>query len=219
MLSVESWTRRCRSRPTGARPATSPWRAKPGLPGLLACRRGAYAVEFAFAAPILIVAVLGIFEIARVLTVSSLMEGGLRDAARYGITGFVAAGTTREQAIRKIIDDHTLGIVDMQKVQISTLVYPSFGDIGKPEPFVDDNGNGVFDAGEPFTDVNGNGEWDSDMGVDDPGGAGDIVLYRIAYDLPLLTPYLAGVIGTDGAIRLVSSIPVRNEPFGAGGGG
>ena len=34
----------------------------------------------------------------------------------------------------------------------------------EPEPFGDDNGNGVYDVGEPFSDSNGNGIWDNDFG-------------------------------------------------------
>jgi Bacterial Ig-like domain (group 1) len=36
-----------------------------------------------------------------------------------------------------------------------------------PEPFFDENGNGIHDANEPFIDVNGNGVWDADQ---DPVG-------------------------------------------------
>ena len=54
---------------------------------------------------------------------------------------------------------------------MDTLVYESFADIGKPEPFTDQDGNGAYNAGEPFVDVNGNGQWDADMGEAGLGGA------------------------------------------------
>lgn len=181
---------------------------------------GAAAVEFAFVAPILLLTVVGIMEVAMVLIVSSLIEGGLRDAARFGITGFVPQGMTREQQITSIIGDATVGLVDMNDIDIQTLVYPSFAQVGQPEPFTDTNGNGTYDAGEPYTDINGNGQWDADMGAAGVGGPGDIVLYKVKYDLPMMMPLLSTVLGgADGKIQLNASIAVRNEPYPSSSGG
>lgn len=175
---------------------------------------GTTALEFALVAPVLITTVVGIMEISMILIVSALIEGGLRDAARFGITGYVPQGTTREDKIKSIIADATIGLVDMSKVEVQTLVYPSFADIGKPEPYTDTNGNGQYDIGEPFTDINGNGQWDPDMGAAGLGGPGDVVLYKVRYKLPTLTLLLVPVIGgDDGKINLSASIAVRNEPY------
>jgi len=187
-------------------------------------RGGVAAVEFAIMAPVLILTITGIMEVSMMLAVSSLIEGGLRDAARYGITGYVPSGSTREQEIKKIIGEATIGLVDMSKAEITTLVYPSFGDIGQPEPWDDQNSNGVYDLGEPFTDINSNGQWDPDMGAAGLGGPGEIVLYKIKYDLALMTPLLSTIMGgSDGKVTIKASIAVRNEPYpataGTGGGG
>lgn len=182
---------------------------------------GVALVEFAFVAPILLLTIVGIMEVAMVLIVSSLIEGGLRDAARFGITGFVPQGMTREQQITSIIGDATIGLVKMSDIDIQTLVYPSFAQVGQPEPFTDTNGNGAYDAGEPYTDINGNGQWDADMGAAGAGGPGDIVLYKVKYNLPMMTPLLSSVLGgADGKVQLSASIAVRNEPYpGTAGGG
>jgi len=185
--------------------------------------RGVAAVEFAIMAPVLILVVAGTMEVSMVLAVSSLLEGGLRDAARYGITGFVPSGTTREEQIKAIIGDATIGLVDMSNANIQTLIYPSFGDIGQPEPYDDQNSNGAYDVGEPYTDINSNGQWDPDMGAAGLGGPGEIVLYKITYDLALMTPLLGNIMGgSDGKVTLRASIAVRNEPYpetaGTGGG-
>jgi len=188
-------------------------------------RRGASAVEFAIMGPVLILVVTGIMEVSMVLAVSSLLEGGLRDAARFGITGYVPPGSTREEQIKSIIGNATVGLVDMTKAEIQTLVYPSFGDIGQPEPWDDQNSNGVYDLGEPFTDINSNGVWDPDMGAAGLGGPGEIVLYKIKYDLGLMTPLMRPIMGgSDGNVTLRASIAVRNEPYpetagGSGSGG
>lgn len=181
---------------------------------LLRCRDGVAAIEFAFGFPIVLLGVVGIMELAMILFVSSLMEGGLRDAARFSITGEVPPGVTREQAIVNIVNDRTLGLLNLSLGDISLRVYKTFDQIGQPEPLTNDvNGNGSFDPGDSYTDVNGNGQWDADMAGSGAGAAGEIVVYDILIDWPLLTPLMAPIIGHDGVIPLSASIAMRNEPW------
>ncbi|MEW5703206.1 MAG: TadE family protein [Pseudomonadota bacterium] len=185
---------------------------------LLRSEGGVTAIEFAFAMPIVAVALIGLIEFAMIMFVTTLMEGGLREAARFGITGFAPAGVSREQRILDILADRTLGLVDVNQAEITTLIYPAFDDIGKPEPYTDDSpANGSYDAGEAFVDINGNGQWDADMAAAGAGGPGDIVVYRITYDWEMLTGLLDNFIGQGGAIRLTASIAVQNEPFEVAG--
>ena len=177
-------------------------------------RKGSAVTEFALVAPVVIMAIVGIIEFSMILFVSSLLEGGLREASRFGLTGFQPNGLTREERILKIVEDHTHGLVDGTAVNLSTLVYPSFDSIGQPEPFTDENSNGTFDAGEPYMDINGNNQWDPDMGAAGLGGPEDIVLYTIEYDWPLMTGMLNSFVGNDGKIGLRASVVVRNEPYG-----
>ena len=193
-------------------------------PRFVRCAHGVTAVEFAFAAPVVALAVAGILEMSLVMFVSTLSEGALREASRFSITGFIPPGSTREERLLEIVGDHTIGLVDMGEASIVYKVYPSFTDIEKPEPFTDNApANGTYDAGEAFQDINGNGQWDSDMGAAGLGGPGDIVLYTIEFDWQLMTPLIAPLMGTGGKLRLKSSVAVRNEPFDvppppAGGG-
>ncbi len=187
-------------------------------------KTGSPSLEFAFVAMPLFLLVAGIIEFGAILLIMALMEGGLRDAARFGITGQEPDGSSRLERILAVVERHTVGLVDMNEATIETLVYPSFSDIGRGEPFVDGNGNGSYDAGETFDDENGNAVFDADIGEDGVGGAGEVVLYRIRYDWPLLTPLLDHVVGQDGLFALSASVAVRNEPYdidgppaGAGG--
>ncbi len=177
-------------------------------------REGSTLVEFATAAPVVIVALMGIVEFSMILFVNSLLEGGLREASRFGLTGFQPSGLTREERILQIVEEHTHGLVEDSAAHLDTLVYPSFDSIGEPEPFTDENGNGQHDAGEPYMDVNGNNQWDPDMGAAGLGGPEDIVLYTIEYDWPLLNGLLSHVIGENGTFPLRASVVVRNEPYG-----
>jgi len=177
-------------------------------------RRGSSAVEFALVAPVLFLTMVGTMEVGTILFVDHLVEGAVRDASRFGITGLGATETERIQTVRNIIDNRTLGLVDVDNAEINTLIYNDFQSIGEPEPYTDNSpANGAYDVGEAYDDVNGNGVWDNDQGAVGAGDSDEIVLYRIRYDLDLLTGMLDHVIGQDGVISMEASIAVRNEPF------
>ena len=186
--------------------------ARRWLRGLWRGEDGSPSVEFAFAAPAVVLMVVGTIEVGLVLFVSILMESGLRDAARFAITGREVDGMTRIERIVQIIDDRTFGLVTIGPSDVEALVYPSFAAIGG-EDFVDGNDNGQYDTGETFTDDNDNGQWDSNIAGSGAGGSGDVVVYRVRHDWSLLTPLAGTVLGEDGIIKLGASLAVRNEPW------
>lgn len=186
----------------------------PLLRRFLRSQKGVSALEFALVAPIMLLAITGIIDLMLVMFVSSLMEGGLRDGSRLGRIGFVPVSGTREEAVAQKIADATIGLVDMSKVQITTKIYQDFSSVGKPEPFVDANGNNSFDAGESYTDVNSNGTWDADQGVAGLGSPNNIVLYTVRYDWTLLTPLLPAILPNGTKFPIEVSLAVRNEPWG-----
>jgi TadE-like protein len=169
---------------------------------------GSPAVEFALAAPVLLLVMAAIIEFGMIVLVTVLMEGGLREAARWGITGQTPEGGDRAAHILEVVADRTLGLVDVNKI----IAYPTFDDVGRGEDFVDGNGNGTYDSGETFKDCNGNGKRDKDRGKSDAGGSGDVV-YQIDYDWPLLTGLMAPLIGKEGKFHVQASGIVRNEPW------
>jgi Flp pilus assembly pilin Flp len=175
--------------------------------------RGVTAVEFALIAPVCFVLVCVFIDLCMIMFITNVMEGGLREASRYAITGYVPSGETREDMIKTIIVDHSYNLISQNDITISYKVYPSFADVGQPEPFVDKNHNGQYDSGESYTDVNKNGQWDADMGVAGTGGAGDIVAYIVTYKWTLWTPLAKQIWGGDGSITLSATVAVRNEPY------
>jgi Flp pilus assembly protein TadG len=186
------------------------------LRGLLGCRRGTAALEFAFVAPLLIMTVAGVIELGMMLFVDSLLEGGVRSASRFGITGYTPPGVSREDQIRQIIVENSAGLVQPADLTITILSYPNFASVGQPEPYVDANGNGAYDVGESYTDVNANAQWDTDMGAAGAGGSGSVVLYKASVQWSLWTHLLDDIIGDAGKITLAASVVVRNEPYGTG---
>lgn len=172
--------------------------------------RGASTLEFGILAVPFTMLIVGFFEIAIIGFLSAAMEGAALEASRFGTTGGQPEGVSRSEQVRSIIVERTLGLLNPQKLEIDTLVYDSFGDIGEPEPFTDNNGNGSYDDGEPYSDVNGNGQWDDDMGAAGLGGPDAVVVYHVTYPWPAMTPLMRPMIGE---VTLSASVPVRNEPF------
>lgn len=173
---------------------------------------GSTAVEFAIVLPLLLLFIIGSIEMAIVLFIGSSMEAAVLDASRYGSTK-PEEGVSRDQQVLQMIDERTYGLLDMGKLSLKTLVYDDFDDIGKPEPFTDANANQAYDEGEPFQDINVNGQWDADMGAAGLGEGGSVVVYRISYAWGIVTPFLRRILGE--SITHVSSVAIRNEPFGA----
>ena len=172
-------------------------------------RSGNTMVEFALIGPVFLVMVLGIFEICLILFTSGSLQSAVASASRYGTTGQAGEGD-RLTAITEILRERTFGFIDIDEADIATLVYPSFIEIGSPEPFTDQDSNGAYDPGEPFDDINGNGAWDADMGAAGLGGPGDIVLYTVDYRSRLMNAFVAPLLGD---IHYQASIAVRNEPY------
>ena len=174
---------------------------------------GSPAIEMAFAAPVLFLICAGTVEFGMIMFVTVLMESSLRDAARYGITGQVPDGLDRQSYIIDLIGERTIGLVDIDAADIEILSYPTFGDVGRGEEFVDGNGNGQYDPGETYDDENDNSQWDEDVGTPGAGESGQVVVYRITYEWSLLTPLAGPLIGDDGKYGISASIAVRNEPW------
>lgn len=177
---------------------------------------GTAALEFAFAIPVVMMLIVGVIEFGLLTFTTALLEGGLREAARFGITGLNPNDGSREDRIVEIVNEHAAGLFEISMDEIETLTYQDFSDIGKPEPYTDSNGNGEYDAGEPYTDVNCNGQWDADQGAAGVGGGDEVVLYTISHDHNTITGFLDPLISRDGVIRLEASVAVRNEPFPGG---
>jgi Flp pilus assembly pilin Flp len=178
-------------------------------------REGASALEFALVLPPLCFLLIGMFEVAALMFTQSTMEGGLREAARFGMTGqLVDDPEARKEQILALIDKHTLGFVDMETATVTVAPHGSFSESEEtgPEPYTDANDNGEHDSGEDYTDLNGNGLWDEVR--DDPGQESEVVEYMVEYDYSPMTGFMSNVLGgEDGMVHLSASIVLRNEPW------
>jgi hypothetical protein len=179
-------------------------------PARLCRERGVVSIEFAFIAPVLVILVVAVFDVALLYFMGLSMESAALNASRYGATGFSEDEVTREEAIAAIVENQTYGMLEDNGLELDTYVYESFEEAAEAEWLIDRNQNGVFDDGEWYDDVNGNGVWDGDPGVPGIGEADEIVVYRLNAEYELFTPFLGEMVGP---IDLRAVVAIRNEPF------
>ncbi len=144
---------------------------------------GTAAIEFALILPVFLLLLFGTIEIAMVMFTLSLAEGGLREAARFGVTGQEVDPDARQAKILEIITDHTHGLIDVTDANVQVTVYADFTG--------DDNGPGTPGA----------------------GSANDVVFYRLNYEWEYLTPIFAVFTGLGDSLPMTATIAVRNEPY------
>lgn len=175
---------------------------------------GVTAIEFAMVAPVLMLLVFGIIEFALIMVVYNTMEGATAISSRMGKTGFISAGLTRQQTILNSITSRAGSLVDPTKLTVTSKFYKQYNQINDPEPFIDTNGNGMYNVGESYTDVNGNAQWDADMAASGYGSAGDVVVYSVSYPWALTTPIISNIIGgSNGIFTITTHAVVKNEPY------
>jgi Flp pilus assembly protein TadG len=194
--------------------------AKRRIAGFARGTDGASATEFALVFPLAFFFIAGSFELGMLMFNQAAIEGAVREAARYGMTG---QGTEEERtaAILEIVDRHTYGLVDPADISITTEVYEVFADVDDSEPYIDANANGQWDSGETYTDLDGDATFDADIGDSNVGAASEIVQYTIEYDwdmmiLPFVTnmPFFPpGGMVENGTVHFVAKMTIRNEPF------
>ncbi|MFM5907842.1 MAG: TadE/TadG family type IV pilus assembly protein [Novosphingobium sp.] len=180
------------------------------LKRLLADETGVTVVEFAIISPVLLVMLMGIYDVGYQLYVGAVLQGAIQKAGRDSTIEGAALGAA---AIDQRIKDQVQRVLADGTYTFNRKAYATFSNIGKPEDFSDTNSNGVCDNKEPFEDVNGNGSWDTDRGKTGQGGAKDAVVYTVTviYPRPLA---VGGMLGLSKNITLKTETVLRNQPFG-----
>lgn len=174
---------------------------------------GVSAIEFAIVVPVLLLLIFGIVEFATIMLVANIMENATSISSRLGKTGYTASGQSRSDTIRASVIARAGGLVDSNKLTITSKFYKQFDQINNAEPWNDANGNGLAEVGE-YTDINGNGQYDSDMGLAGFGNAEDIVVYTVNYPWSIMTPIMREIIGNgNGEFPITARAVVKNEPY------
>ena len=161
---------------------------------------GATAVEFALVAVPFFFLIIGLFEMAMLFTAQGLVEAATNVAARQIRTGQIQqSGADPETMFRDQLCGFSQALLNCERFQIQVVNMDSFADAEAMEdPEFDEDGNMV---GQAF----------------DPGDANDVVLVRVAYRFPIMTPLLAPLMRNDAvgdnARLLMSTIVLQTEPY------
>ena len=170
-------------------------------------REGVTAVEFAMAGPVLIVLLLGIFDIGHMTYMTAVLHGAVQRVARN--SALEAADTkTQDAYVTKAVQQVAPG----SDVKTTRKSYYDFNNIDRPESWNDKNNNGTCDNSEIYTDENKNGQWDADVGKSGNGGANDVVVYTVSVTYSPLFP-IPGLTNSKNQRTLTASAVKKNQPF------
>ena len=190
------------------------WRSSASGLALAGDRRGIAALEFALVGPLVVLLLIATVEFSLAISSYVMLNLAASEAARAGMTGFVAADKTRRQMITETVARYAGGLIDPARLTVTVEVHQSLADTRRGEPFRDANGNGVRDEEEWFADVNDNGVWDARIeGEEGLGGPDDIVLYTLDYGWRFFTPVLPYLLGGEEGFTISASLAIRNEPY------
>lgn len=185
---------------------------------LRADQRGVTIVEFAIVAPVLILLLVGGFDLAHQSYVRALLQGALNDAARRAAVEdpeFIAAGDTLEERVEALVASQVAPVSPDATITITQRNFFDFSGIGNPEKLmtdIDDDGQYDEADGDCFADLDEDGEYDTDTGREGIGGANDVVFYEATLTMPRLMP-LHGLMNISDEYNLGAEVAIRNQPY------
>ena len=172
---------------------------------------GVIAVEFALVAPVLMLMLMGLFDLSYNMYTTQMLQGAIENAARNSsIEG--AAG--KEAQLDAMVSTAVHAVAPAATLTFTRRAYSSFTKAGRPEDFTDVDSNGTCNKGEPFEDANGNGKWDADGGKTGFGGARDAVLYTVVVKYQRAFPIAGLIPGQSKTFTLSAATVLRNQPYG-----
>lgn len=180
--------------------------------------KGVTIVEFAFVAPVMILMLVGGFDLAHQSYIKAVLQGALNDAARRAAVEdpiFAAEGDTTEERVEAVVRRQVDPITPGATITITQRNFFDFTSIGNPEKLMtDENDNGQYDEadGDCFADLDEDGEYDTDTGREGIGGANDVVFYEATVTMPRLVP-LHHFLNVAPEYHLAAETAIRNQPF------
>ena len=192
---------------------------------LIRSRRGMTVVEFGILAPTMMIIIMGLSDMLYQSYTQSLLSGAIQKAGRdSSIQGnnSTAATAALDAKVVSMVGAIVKNLAPSCATNPAASTYcstrRSYTDFQsmtpKPEPFIDNNHNGVRNPGECFTDINGNGTWDAsaDAGNNSQGGADDVTLYTMSITYPRIFPVMT-LLGMPATQTISASTLLKNQPY------
>ena len=156
-------------------------------------RSGATAIDFAIMAPLAVIGLFGILEIAMMFFGAQLLETATQDTTRLIMTGQVKSATVTKDAFKEMVCEKVKVLLNCSYLYVDAQAYSSMSEPTFDSPIED----GKFVDNTKFI----------------TGKAGDIVVVRTFYAWPV---YLTGFFGYDqsnleGGKRLLSASCRRSQ--------
>lgn len=178
-------------------------------------QQGVAAIEFAIVAPVFFFILFSIIELGLVMFSATVIESATSSTSRSSRLGSDGAAGDRVSYIREQIRTLSLGLIDADRILITTDLTTSYEEIDKPErclvtpmPPI-----GTCPPGAPFDDTNGNGAYDGNLPALSIGSAGDIVRLRVYYPWTIISPLVGAFMSDNGEYIISSTTMVKNEEF------
>lgn len=175
-------------------------------------RAGVTVIEFALLAPVLLVMLMGLLDLAYNMYTTQMLQGAIQTAARKST---LEGAPSNSAAIDGVVTTAVRSVAPNSTLDFSRKAYSNFAEVGRPEDFEDLNTNGTCDNGELYEDANGNGTWDQNTGTAGFGGARDAVLYTVTVTYERPFPVFAFIPGQTSTYTLRTDTVLRNQPYGA----
>lgn len=189
---------------------------------------GAVLIEFAMVAPILFATIFAIIEFGVIMLASTTIESATNQTARLARTRNLEganAGTSLEQHLRNEIQRRSGGLVDANRVLITTDLR-GYGAIRKPDVCLSgeavEGGPCPPDAGGTvdFIEVNGQPGFQNTSPPLDLGAEGDLIQLQVHYPYQVILPGIQALLGSgsstigdqNGVFMITSSTLIKNEP-------
>jgi Flp pilus assembly protein TadG len=183
------------------------------------CTRGVAALEFAIVAPVLLLLLMGLFDLGHVVYVKSQLTGLIQKAARDS--------TLQDQSTlagQTALDNELISQIKLlapgAKVVPTRRFYRNYNEAAArvPEAWGDTDKDKRCDNNESYTDLNGNGVWDADGGDGGStsstpgGGAQDRTIYTVNVSYARLFPFWK-MVGMSSQAELSSTTLLANQPY------
>lgn len=185
---------------------------------ILPSESGVSVTEFGLIAPVLMIMLLGTYDVGHELYVKTVLNGALQEVGRNSaLEG--ASNADQRQEIDEKLQESVLNVAPNADIKITRRYYKTFSTAAaaQAESVIEDpnNANGLCDEDldESFMDANHNGNWDDDGGTDGQGGAKDVVIVKVTVKYDRLFP-AGAFIGYADNVILVSDSVIANQPYG-----
>ena len=176
---------------------------------------GAVLTEFGLLAPVMLLLLMGAFDVGHSLYLKTVIEGAVQKAARdSGLED--GSLTARQTAIDTKVRDQLKALVGNKTINITRTYFRDFADAdaGTAEPFTDSDADSICDLGESYEDKNNSGTWDSTGGATGQGQAQDAVIYTVSITYPRMFP-LHGFIDVPANSTVSAETVMGNQPYGS----